>query len=161
MPSIKDRSSLVTPSAPIAGASGPVVLATLALRPDPTAEQMAIDSCLDAGAPLILVNAVQLPMYPTTMLVLGPAATVLPHEDDRVAVSEAADRIAALGIPVELVGLFSPRPVQAVLKLLTQRNAALLVFGPLLSEVGRLRMRTATRRLRRDASCLVWVAPDG
>ena len=39
--------------------------------------------------------------------------------------------------------------------------AALLIFGPLLSEVGRLRLRTATRRLRRDASCLVWVAPDG
>ena len=111
MPSIKDRSSLVTPAAAVPGASGPVVLATLALRPDPTAEQMAIDSCLEAGAPLILVNAVQIPMYPTTMIVAGASAMVLPHEDDRVAVRAAGDRIAALGIPVEVVGLFSSRPV--------------------------------------------------
>jgi len=161
MPSIKDRSSLVTPVAAVPGASGPVVLATLALRPDPTAEQMAIDSCLEAGAPLILVNAVQIPMYPTTMIVAGASAMVLPHEDDRVAVRAAGDRIAALGIPVEVVGLFSSRPVKAIVRLLGERNAALLIFGPLLSEVGRLRLRTATRRLRRDANCLVWVAPDG
>ena len=78
MPSIKDRSSLVTPAAAVPGASGPVVLATLALRPDPTAEQMAIDSCLEAGAPLILVNAVQIPMYPTTMIVAGASAMPRP-----------------------------------------------------------------------------------
>ena len=161
MASIKDRSTTIAPPTAVPGASGPVVLATLALRPDPTAVDMAISSCLEAGAPLIVVNAVQIPFYPTTMMVSGLSGMVLPHEDDRVEVRAVADRIAELGIPVEVVGLFSPRPVKSLVGFVAQRNAALLVFGPLLEKVGKIRMRTATRRLRRDVGCLVWVAPDG
>ena len=155
-----DSSTVVNPSA-IAGASGPVVLATLSMRPDPSAEQMAIDSCLDSGAPLLFVNAIQLPPYPTTMMVGGFGAMVLPHEDDREAVVESAERIAALGIEVELIGLLTPRPVKGLLKLAHERGAALIVFGPMLPKVGRIRMRRAARRIRREAGCLVWIAPDG
>jgi len=161
MSSIRDHSSLLAPPVAIAGASGPVVLATLALRPDPTAEQMAIDSCLDAGAPLLLINAVRLPLYPTTMMVGGLGAMVLPHEDDREAVMASAERIAALGIEVEVIGLLTPRPVAGMLELATERSAALLIFGPLLTKVGRFTMRRASKRIRRDAGCLVWIAPDG
>ena len=38
----------------------PVVLATMSVRVDPSAERMAIDSALEAGAPLILVNLLPL-----------------------------------------------------------------------------------------------------
>lgn len=162
MPAVRDRQADITlPEAPVARARRPVVLGTLALRPDPTAEQMAINSCLDSGSPLVIVNSVQLPPYPTTMMVGGLQAMVLPHEDDREAVSECADRIASLGVEVETVGLFTPRPVRALLDFAGRRSPGLLIFGPLLSEIGRLRMRMASRRIRREAPCLVWVAPDG
>lgn len=139
----------------------PVLLGTLALRPDPTAEAMAINSCLDSGAALVIVNSVHLPPYPTAMMVGGLGAVVLPHEDDREAIAQCADRIASLGIEVETVGLFTPRPVRSLIGYASRRSPGLLVFGPLLSEMGRLRMRLAARRIRREASCLVWIAPDG
>ena len=162
MPAVRDRQADISlPEAPVARARRPVILGTLALRPDPTAEQMAINSCLDSGSPLVIVNSVQLPPYPTTMMVGGLGAMVLPHEDDREAVAQCADRIASLGIDVETVGLFTPRPVRALLDFAGRRSPGLLIFGPLLSEIGRLRMRLAERRIRRDATCLVWVAPDG
>ena len=52
-------------------------------------------------------------------------------------------------------------PVKALLEVLRERDAGLLVFGPHLGLVGRLRFRRAARRVRREADCLVWVAPDG
>jgi hypothetical protein len=53
------------------------------------------------------------------------------------------------------------RPVQALLEIVAEREAGLLVFGPDLKLTGRLRFRSLARRLRREASCLLWVAPDG
>lgn len=161
MVQVRDRVADGEAQAPSRTSGRPVLLGTLALRPDPTAEEMAINSCLDAHSPLLIVNSVQLPPYPTTMMVGGLGAMVLPHEDDREAIAECADRIASLGIEVETVGLFTPRPVRSLLDLAQRRNPGLLIFGPLLSGVGSLRMRLAARRIRRDAPCLVWIAPDG
>lgn len=55
----------------------------------------------------------------------------------------------------------SRRPVMALLELAAEREAGLLVFGPDLSLTPRRRFRAAARRVRREADCLVWVAPDG
>jgi hypothetical protein len=35
------------------------------------------------------------------------------------------------------------------------------VFGPDLARTPRRRFRAAARAVRRDAPCLVWIAPDG
>ena len=59
------------PAAPRPTRVRPVVLATLSVRVDPSAERMAIDSALEAGAPLILVNLLKLRNYPTTIALLG------------------------------------------------------------------------------------------
>jgi len=40
-------------------------------------------------------------------------------------------------------------------------TGGLLVFGPKLGPVGRLLASRAVRRIRREADCLVWIAPDG
>jgi hypothetical protein len=53
------------------------------------------------------------------------------------------------------------KPVKALLEIVREKNAGLLVFGPDLKLTGRLRFRMAARRLRREAGCLIWVAPDG
>lgn len=139
----------------------PVVLATLQVRVDPSAERMAIDSALEAGVPLLLVNLIRLPPYATTMVLLGPEHTTLPHEEDLDAVRTTAARAAELGLRTELLRVRTTHPVRALLEVAAERDAGLIVFGPHLGRVGRLRFRRTARRIRRDASCLVWIAPDG
>jgi nucleotide-binding universal stress UspA family protein len=139
----------------------PVVLATLSVRVDPSAERMAIDSALEAGVPLILVNLLRLRNYPMTIVLAGPEATTLPHEEDLDAVRETAARAAQLGIKTELLRVTSKRPIAALMEVLHERDAGLLVFGPDLSRTSRWRFRAAARRVRAEADCLVWVAPDG
>jgi Universal stress protein family len=139
----------------------PVVLATLSVRVDPSAERMAIDSALEAGVPLILVNLLPLRNYPTTLGLLGPEATLLPHEEDLDAVRATARRAADFGIKTELLRVMSRRPVKALLEVLRERDAGLLVFGPDLRLTKRWRFRSVARRVREQADCLVWVSPDG
>jgi hypothetical protein len=139
----------------------PVVLATLAVRVHPSAERMAIDSAIEAGVPLLIVNLIPLPPYPRTLVLVGPEATTFPHEEDLDAVRETAARAADLGVPTELLRVRTRHAVRALLEILHERDAGLLVFGPHLGMVGRLRFRRAASRVRREADCLVWVAPDG
>jgi hypothetical protein len=138
----------------------PVLLATLSVRIDASAERMAISSTLDTGAKLILANMLVLPPYPRTVM-LAPEYATLPHEEDREAVRATADRAVALGIETELLRVSSPRPVRALLELASDREVGLLVFGPDRTRLPRLRFRRAARAVRRNAPCLVWVAPDG
>lgn len=138
----------------------PVILGTLSVRVDPSAERMALDSALEAGVRLIVANMLVLPPYPLTLMLAREYAT-LPHEEDLDAVRATAKRAAVLGIPTELLRISSQRPVTALLELACEREAGLLVFGPDLSLTPRRRFRTAARRVRRDAGCLVWIAPDG
>ena len=137
------------------------MLATMAVRVQPRAERVAIESAIEAGVPLLLVNLIPLPLYVRTMVLVGPAGTTLPHEEDHEAVRATADRAAALGIRTEFLRVRTRHAVTALLELVRERDPGLLVFGPDLGRVGALRFRAAARRVRREADCLVWVAPDG
>jgi nucleotide-binding universal stress UspA family protein len=140
--------------------AGPVVLGTLSVRVDPSAERMAVESALEAGVRLIVANMIRMPSYPTTMI-LAPEYATLPHEEDLEAVRETAARSAKLGIRTELLRVSSRRPVKALLELARETEAGLLVFGPDLTLTPRWRFRAAARAVRRGAPCLVWIAPDG
>jgi hypothetical protein len=144
----------------VAGAPRPVVLVTLSVRVDPAAERVAIDSAIEAGVPLILANLIMLPPYPTTIMLAREYAT-LPHEEDLEAVRATAQRAAALGIPTELLRISSPRPLRAMVELVRDRRAGLLVLGPDPRRTPRWWRALAARRVRRDTDCLVWIAPDG
>ena len=109
----------------------------------------------------MLVNLIPLPLFVRTMVLVGPAGTTLPHEEAHEDVRAVADRAAALGIRTELLRVRTRHAVAALLEVLRERDAGLLVFGPDLGRVGALRFRAAARRVRREADCLVWVAPDG
>ena len=161
MPKLRDRHEAVTrvPAEPTR--ARPVVLATLSVRVDPSAERMAIDSALEAGVPLVIVNLLPLRPFPTTLGLLGPEGMNLPHEEDLDALRATAERAATLGVKTELLRVISRRPVKALLEVVRERDAGLLVFGPDLSLTGRLRFRTLARRVRSQADCLVWIAPDG
>jgi nucleotide-binding universal stress UspA family protein len=138
----------------------PVLLATLSVRVDPAAERMAIESALEVQADLIVANVVDLPPYPLTFK-LAPEYTTLPHEEDLDAVRATAARAAQAGLKTELLRVSSPRPVTALLELTRERQAGLLVFGPKRSLRNWWRVRRAARAVRKDAPCLVWIAPDG
>jgi nucleotide-binding universal stress UspA family protein len=161
MPQLRDRreDNVALPAEPTR--ARPVVLATLAVRVHPSAERMAIDSALEAGVPLLIVNLIPLPPYPRTIVLVGPEATTFPHEEDLDALRETAARAAQLGLKTELLRVRTRHAVRALLEILHERDAGLLVLGPHLGMVGRLRFRRVASRVRREADCLVWVAPDG
>jgi nucleotide-binding universal stress UspA family protein len=138
-----------------ATAAGPVVLATLSSRLEPEAERLAIDSCLDAGVPLIVVNAVVAPACVRT-LHLG---LLDPEREDYDAVRATAERAAAFGIRVQHLRVTTPRPAKAIVQVANELAAGLLVLGPKLSRVSRGRFRRAAREVMRNAACLVWIAP--
>jgi nucleotide-binding universal stress UspA family protein len=161
MPKLRDRHEGAERVSVDPTRARPVVLATMSVRVDPSAERMAIDSALEAGVPLLIANLLRLRPYPTTIGLLGAQRSTLPHEEDLEAVRSTARRAAAVGLKTELLRVTTTRPVKALLELASERDAGLIVFGPHLGLVGRLRYRAAARRVRREAACLVWVAPDG
>jgi nucleotide-binding universal stress UspA family protein len=143
-----------------AGAPRPVVLATLSVRIDPEAERMAIDSALATRARLLIANMLWLPTYPTTLVLAREHAT-LPHEEDLDAVRETAARAAARGVPTELLRISSRRPLAALIELLQERDAGLVVLGPDPRRSPRWWRAMAARRIRKRADCLVWIAGGG
>jgi hypothetical protein len=158
MPQLIDRRR--SPAGALVGSrspSRPVLLATLSVRIDPSAERVAIDAALEVGAKLILANMLVLPPYPLTVMLARDYAT-LPHEEDLDAVRASASRAAELGIATELLRVSSPRPVTALIELAHDREAGLLVFGPDRSRISGRSFRSAAKRVRRDAPCLVWIA---
>ncbi len=149
-----------SPAVAVPSAVRPVVLATLSVRVHASAERMAFDSALDVRARLIIANMLTLPPYPATIMLAREYAT-LPHEEDLEAVRATARRAAALGIETELLRISSPRPLVALIELIRERRAGLVVLGPDLRRAPRLQLRLAAWRVRRQADCLVWIAPDG
>jgi nucleotide-binding universal stress UspA family protein len=127
---------------------------------DPAAERMAIDSAVEAGVPLLVVNAIPMPPCPRALQLGGPAAVTFPVEEDYEAVRRTAERAAAFGIRVEHLRVTSPRPAKALVQVANERGAGLLVFGPKRRWVSRWRLRRAARKVRRNAACLVWIAGD-
>jgi hypothetical protein len=138
----------------------PVMLVTLSVRVDPAAERVAIDAALETRARLLLANLIWLPPHPTTLILAREYAT-LPHEEDLDEVRATAQRAADRGIATELLRISSRRPLKALLELASEREAGLLVFGPDVSLTPRWRFRAGARAIRREAPCLVWIAPDG
>jgi nucleotide-binding universal stress UspA family protein len=138
-------------------APGPVVLGTLSSRFEPEAEQLAIESAIEAGVALLVVNA----MPPTSMRALlfrGHRAAAYPRDEDYGAVRATAQRAARRGLRVEHLRIMSPRPPKALVQVAHERGAGLLVLGPSRTRVPRWRFRQAAREVRRHAACLVWLA---
>ena len=124
----------------------PVVLATLSVRVDPSAERMAIDSALEAGVRLLIVNLLPLRPYPTTLGLLGPEGVNLPHEEDLEALRATAERAATLGLETELLRVTSRRPVKALLEVVRERASR-----------GRIGLPSSSRRVFRAGRS--WTMP--
>jgi len=133
------------------------MLVTLEVPFDPAAAAFAVETAVEAGQPLVVVNVVE--------LLLTPCSLVLGY--DQAEPAEAAEAIRApallahsLGVAVERLRVRSPHPVDALLELVAERAPGLLVFGP---DRARLRPRLyakAVRKIRERAACLVWLADE-
>jgi hypothetical protein len=139
-----------------ASAGRPVMLATLGVPFDPEASSFAVDSAVEAGQPLLVVNVTALePLAMSVMLGYDALEEFTPETS--ASVREPAELARSLGIEVERLRVRSPRPVEALLQLTAEREPGLLVFGPDRRRVPRRRYTKAVRAIQADARCLVWV----
>ena len=140
------------------GTPGPVVLGTLSSRVEPDAEWLAIESAVETGVPLLVVNVVPMPACGRALALAGPKALSFPLEEDYEQVRATAERAAKWGLRVEHLRVTSPRPARALVQVANERGAGLLVLGPQRGRVSRWRFSRAAREVRRNAACLVWIA---
>ena len=136
-------------------ASRPVMLVTFDVPFEPDATAFAVDAAVEAGQPLIVVNAAEVP--------LGPISLSMKYE--YVGTQEVEDALQAptalalgLGAEVERIRLCSPRPVDALLELVAERAPGLLVVGPDRERMKRRRSERLAKRISARAACLVWLA---
>jgi nucleotide-binding universal stress UspA family protein len=146
--------------APTGGGSRdrPVILATLAVPFDPDSARVAIQAAMEGGVKLIVVDAVEMPFWPQS---LATRRADLEEESDRAAIRLLVQQTAALGLEVEHLRVRSPRPVEALLEVAGEREAALLVLGPDPSRLRPRLFRRAAKRIRKRALCLLWVVGEG
>jgi nucleotide-binding universal stress UspA family protein len=134
----------------------PVLLATLDVPFAEEATAFAVDTAVESGQPLVVVNAAEI--LPTTWSLLGYG--YIEREDLQDELRQPAQLAHSLAVHVERLRVCSPHPVDALLEVVAERRPGVLVFGP---ERSRMRPRTyerAARRIRERATCLVWTATD-
>jgi nucleotide-binding universal stress UspA family protein len=137
---------------------GPVVLGTLSSRVEPHAERLAIESAVEAGVALLVVNVLPMPACARALALAGTRALSFPLQEDYAEVRATAERAAAWGLRVEHLRVTSPRPAKALVQIANERGAGLLVLGP--KRKGVFRFDRAAREVRRNAACLVWISDE-
>ena len=142
---------------------GPVVLATFGSTPfHAESERLAVEAAAEAGAALFLVDLVEVRpgrrgARPATDAVPSEVAAAL--QSPAVLARELGVRCASMRVP-------SLNPVAALVGVVRERQAALVVFGPdpaLLRRFrrpSRRRFGELKRALARHVPCLLWSAPE-
>jgi hypothetical protein len=133
----------------------PVLLATMGAPFDLEAAAVAVDAAVESGEPLIVANVVELLPLPLSSM-LGHDH--IESDEDADALRAPAELARSLGVAVERLRVRSPRPVDALLELVAERDPALLVFGPDRARLPARRYRKAAKAVRERATCLVWLA---
>jgi nucleotide-binding universal stress UspA family protein len=132
----------------------PVLLATLDVPFSEEATAFAVDSAVESGMPLVVVNAAE--VLPTAYTLLGYG--YVEREELQEALRKPAELAHSLAVPVERLRVCSPHPVDALLEVAAERNPAILVFGPDRAHLPSRRYRRAERAVCERAPCLVWTA---
>jgi len=135
----------------------PVMLVTFDVPVRDDAAEFAVDSAVETGQPLIVVNVVEMPIRPMTA---SWGADVVVMEDVDTSLRAPAELAQSFSVEVERLRVVSPRPLAALLELVGERSPALLVVGPDTSRMRARAYRKAARRICDEASCLVWFPSD-
>jgi hypothetical protein len=133
-----------------------VLLATLDVPFAEDATVFAVDSAVESGQPLVVVNAAEI--HPTRWSLLGYG--YIEKEDLQSELVKPAELAHSLAVRVERLRVCSPHPVDALLEVVAERRPGVLVFGPDRSRLRRRTYERAAKRIREKTSCLVWLAPD-
>ena len=144
------RPQTVTPSR-----GRPVVLVTLDVPFAPGAATFAVETALESGSALLVLNVAEIQMLPVSTL-LGYEYIGTPEVD--AALREPAELARSLGVEVERLRVCSPHPVAALVETIGERDPGLIVFGPDPARLRRRLYRRAAKAVRDRATCLVWLA---
>jgi universal stress protein family protein len=139
--------------------SRPVLLATLGVPLDEEASAFAVDTAVESGQRLVMANVTTLEPLRMSM-VFGYDS--LPEFTPEVSASlrRSTELARSLGVPVERLRVRSPRPIEALVELVSDLRPGLLVFGPDRRLLRRRRYRRALRAVRERVTCLLWVPGD-
>jgi len=154
---VAGHSDVVSSAPPRAAEARPVLLATFDAPFTPEATELAVDASVEAGQGLIVVNVSRVALLPASMAM---GYTYIESDDMRAALRGPAELAASFNVPVELLRVSSPHPVDALLEIVSERNPGLLVLGPDLAKVRKRTYRKAAQKIREQATCLVWLAAD-
>ncbi len=143
--------------APSRSTCGPIVLATFGVPFAAEAAELAVDAAIESGQRLIVANVSAIAILPMAMR-LGYEYVETPELTE--ALRAPAELASAFDVPVELLRISTPRPVDALLELVVEREPSLLVLGPTLALVDRRTYRKAVRKIGERTTCLVWLAPE-
>jgi nucleotide-binding universal stress UspA family protein len=133
----------------------PVVLVTLDVPFAPGAASFAVETAVESGSPLVVLNVAEIQMLPVSTM-LGYEYIGTPEVD--AALREPAELAHSLGVAVERLRVCSPHPVAALVETIGEREYGLIVFGPDPARLRRRLYRRAAKAVRDRATCLVWVA---
>jgi len=131
-----------------------VLLATLDVPFSDEATAFAVDSAVESGQPLVVVNAAE--VLPTVYAFLGYG--YVERDDLQSELRKPAELAQSLAVQVERLRVCSPHPIDALLEVVAERNPAVLVFGPDRSRLKPRTYRRAADKIRRRATCLLWLA---
>ena len=132
----------------------PVMLLTFDVPFDRLAVAFALETAAETGAELYICDGVPVPT--------GNPAVAASRTFGRSETREATDAVAReareRGVRTTQLVFHHPRPVHAALEVTRDEHVGLLVFGSDRRRIGRWHFRRIARKLRKRASCLVWIA---
>jgi len=140
-------------AAPAARDVRPVMLLTLNVPFEEEAVAFAIDTAVQTGAELYICDAIPLEYRNYVGHVARQYAEQLNRKHLDAVARQARDR----GVRTTQLAFHNPKPVRAALAVAAEQHVGLLVFGADRARLGRWSFRRATRRIREEAACLVWV----
>ena len=154
------RETLDRPAPPAAAPAArnvrPVMLLTLNVELEEPAIAFAIDSAAEAGAELYICDAIPLEYRNY----VGHVARQYAEQMNRRHLDAVARRARDRGVTTTQLAFHNPKPIATALTVCQDERIGLLVFGADRRRLGSWTHRRAVRRLRRDATCLLWVSDD-
>src|SRR5579864_8135539 len=134
----------------------PVMLATLDVPFDADAVAFALDSAVELGQRLVVANFVERAPLPLSAMLGYEDLPASPEMEQSLA--EPARLAASLGVQVTRLRVRSLHPIPALVEVVAEQDAGLLVFGPDRRRMSRLRYWRAARAIRSSVTTLTWMA---
>jgi nucleotide-binding universal stress UspA family protein len=137
---------------PVARDVRPVMLLTLNVPLDERAVEFALDTAADTGAELYICDAIPLEYRNY----VGHVARQYSEQLNRKHLDAVAKRAQERSVRTTQLVFHNPKPVKAALEVVQTERVGLLVFGADREQLGKWSFRRAVRRIREEATCLVW-----